>query len=311
MGLFLPLLFHLFLFFFQTSQSLIASKKNLVYFMYNHNNVRKKEKYICTKLNCKLEGIEYKVKDLNKSIDFYKNVLGFKELERNTNFVKMVLDVKDAYIKLIQKGEQNMIIPEHAFLGLGINSKKFEISKTKTYEGKVEEEIEKRPITACILPDEDAQERKYWTNCFITDPDGYGIEVVLQEETDENKLDRIRLFTTSTKDAQKFYSDILGFELIKIQSHLNEISYPWNIYGGMSYFFSSKKNKTILQMAYAYDEDKLHMGNSLGNLIISIEDLNIVEKKLNENNLKIVKTDDGINVKDLDGYSVRLEGITK
>ncbi|KNC35415.1 glyoxalase I [Plasmodium falciparum RAJ116] len=152
----------------------------------------------------------------------------------------------------------------------------------------------------------EAQVRRFWTNCFITDPDGYGIEVVLQNESD--KLDRIRFFTTSTKDAQKFYSDILGMQLVKIQSHLEEISYPWNIYGGMSYYFSSENNSTILQMAYAYDEEELHMGNSLGNLILCSKNLNLIEKKLNENNIEVIKNDKGeILVKDLDGYNVYLK----
>ncbi|SBT77868.1 glyoxalase I, putative [Plasmodium ovale] len=275
-------------------------------FLKNNNGIRKKEKYFCKNLKCKLEGIEYKVQNLDNSVDFYKNVLGFRVSEQGENFAKIMLGDNEAYIKLIQNSEENMLIGEHSFLGLGLHLSTFDIGKTVKYKGNVEEEVEKRPITACILPDEDAQVRRFWTNCFITDPDGYGIEVVLQED-DDHKLNRIRLFTTSTKDSQRFYSDILGMDLVKIQSHLEEISYPWNIYGGMSYFFSSKKNSTMLQLAYAYDEDTLHMGNSLGNLIISFEDLNVVEKRLRENNIEINKCNDAFLVKDLDGYNVYLK----
>ncbi|WBY54463.1 glyoxalase I-like protein GILP [Plasmodium yoelii yoelii] len=99
-------------------------------------------------------------------------------------------------------------------------------------------------------------------------------------------------------------------DLVKIQSHLEEISYPWNIYGGMSYYFSNKNNSTILQLAYAYDENKLHMGNSLGNLILSFQDLNILEKRLKENDIKIIKSNGEIIVKDLDGYNICLKHIT-
>ncbi|GAW81973.1 glyoxalase I [Plasmodium gonderi] len=288
-------------------------------FLNNSNNVfRKKEKYRSNKLKCRVEGIEYKVQNVENSLEFYKNVLGFKVFERGENFVKMILGPNEAHIKLIQKEDKlDMTIGEHSFLGLGINLKEFEINKTKMYRGNVEEGIDERPITACILPDEDAQIRRFWKNCFITDPDGYGIEVVLTSEG--SKLDRIRLFTTSTKDSQRFYSDILGMEvkkkkwhyfkqtLIKIQSHLEEISYPWNVYGGMSYFFSSKTNGTTLQLAYAYDEDKLHMGNSLGNLILGFNDLSQIKKRLLENNINVEKSNSGLIVKDLDGYSVYLK----
>ncbi|GAB67497.1 glyoxalase I [Plasmodium cynomolgi strain B] len=270
------------------------------------------------RLKCRVEGIEYTVRNVDQSIEFYKNVLGFQVREKGDDFVKMALGPEEAYIKLVQKGEQQDItIGEHCFLGLGVNMEEFQISKTKIYGGNVEDGIDKRPITACILPDEDvggesfctgaihAQIRRFSTNCFVTDPDGYGIEVVLQGKG--SKLDRIRFFTTSTKDSQKFYSDILGMELIRIQSHLEEISYPWSVYGGMSYFFSSGRNATVLQMAYAYDEDKLHMGNSLGNLILSFNDLAPVEKRLRENGIQLEESHNGWVVKDLDGYSVRLK----
>ncbi|KJP88912.1 hypothetical protein AK88_01406 [Plasmodium fragile] len=258
------------------------------------------------RLQCRVEGIEYTVRNVDQSVEFYKNVLGFQVLEKGEGFVKMGLGPEEAYIKLVQKEEhQDMIIGEHCFLGLGVNKEEFQISKTKIYGGNVEDGIDKRPITACILPDEDAQIRRFSTNCFVTDPDGYGIEVVLQGEG--TKLDRVRFFTTSTKDSQKFYSDILGMELIRIQSHLEEISYPWSVYGGMSYFFSSGRNATVLQMAYAYDEDKLHMGNSLGNLILSFKDLARVETKLRENDIQLVESHGGWVVKDLDGHSVLLK----
>ncbi|SCP05214.1 glyoxalase I, putative [Plasmodium ovale] len=282
-----------------------VARRKCYHFLKNNSGIRKKEKYFCKNLKCKLEGIEYKVQNLDNSVDFYENVLGFRVSEQGENFAKIMLGDNEAYIKLIQNREENMLIGEHSFLGLGVHLSTFDIGKTVKYKGNVEEEVEKRPITACILPDEDAQVRRFWTNCFITDPDGYGIEVVLQE--DDHKLNRIRLFTTSTKDSQRFYSDILGMDLVKIQSHLEEISYPWNIYGGMSYFFSSKKNSTMLQLAYAYDEDTLHMGNSLGNLIISVEDLNVVEKRLRENNIEINKCSDALLAKDLDGYNVYLK----
>ncbi|CAG9478203.1 unnamed protein product [Plasmodium vivax] len=258
------------------------------------------------RLKCRVEGIEYTVRDVDHSIEFYKNVLGFQVREKGEGFVKMALGPEEAYIKLVQKGEQqDMTVGEHSFLGLGVNLEEFQISKTKIYGGNVEEGIDKRPITACILPDEDAQIRRFATNCFVTDPDGYGIEVVLQGKG--SKLDRIRFFTTSTKDSQRFYADILGMELIRIQSHLEEISYPWSVYGGMSYFFSSGRNATVLQMAYAYDEDKLHMGNSLGNLILSFDDLAPVEQRLRENGIQLGESHGGWVVKDLDGYSVRLK----
>ncbi|CRG93627.1 glyoxalase I, putative [Plasmodium gallinaceum] len=300
MKIFLVLIFSLFLkkYYFL---NILKGKHNC--FINKNNSFKKNKRYICRKLKCKLEGIEYKVQNLDASIDFYKNVLNFHISDKEKNFAKLTLGNDQAYIKLIQN-EGNMNIGEHSFLGLGIKLNEFEINKTKLYKGNIEEQIEKRPITPCILPDEDAQIRKYWNNCFITDPDGYGIEIVLEKE--ENKLDRVRFFTTSTKDSQKFYTDILGMDLVKIQSHLEEISYPWNIYGGMSYFFSSKLNSTLLQFAYAYDEDKLHMGNSLGNLILSFKDLNEIEKKLNENNIEILKKGDDILVKDLNGYSVYL-----
>ncbi|SBT39250.1 glyoxalase I, putative (GILP) [Plasmodium ovale wallikeri] len=244
-------------------------------FLKNNNGIRKKEKYFCKNLKCKLEGIEYKVQNLDNSVDFYKNVLGFRVSEQGENFAKIMLGDNEAYIKLIQNSEENMLIGE-------------------------------------------AQVRRFWTNCFITDPDGYGIEVVLQED-DDHKLNRVffcidfahcyRHFYIKPKFLdQTFYDVNKGFsKLVKIQSHLEEISYPWNIYGGMSYFFSSKKNSTMLQLAYAYDEDTLHMGNSLGNLIISFEDLNVVEKRLRENNIEINKCNDAFLVKDLDGYNVYLK----
>ncbi|KMZ79407.1 glyoxalase I [Plasmodium vivax India VII] len=203
------------------------------------------------RLKCRVEGIEYTVRDVDHSIEFYKNVLGFQVREKGEGFVKMALGPEEAYIKLVQKGEQQDMT--HSFLGLGVNLEEFQISKTKIYGGNVEEGIDKRPITACILPDEDvggesfctgdansAQIRRFATNCFVTDPDGYGIEVVLQGKG--SKLDR----------------------LIRIQSHLEEISYPWSVYGGMSYFFSSGRNATVLQMAYAYDEDKVSGASLLG-----------------------------------------------
>ncbi|CRH01087.1 glyoxalase I, putative [Plasmodium relictum] len=300
MKIFLVLIFFLF---FKKYYFLNILSRKYYYFINKNSNFKKRKKYIYKKLKCKLEGIEYKVKNLDASVNFYKNVLNFCISEKGEKFVKMILAHDQAYIKLIQN-EGDMNIGEHSFLGLGLQLKEFDINKTKLYNGNIEEEIEKRPVTPCILPDEDAQIRKFWNNCFITDPDGYGIEIVLENE--EKKLDRIRFFTTSTKDSQKFYADILGMDLIKIQSHLEEISYPWNIYGGMSYFFSSKKNSTVLQFAYAYDEDKLHMGNSLGNIILSFKNLNEIEKKLNKNNVEILKKDDDILVKDLNGYSLRL-----
>ncbi|SOV12171.1 glyoxalase I [Plasmodium gaboni] len=285
----------------------LSNKKNRCsYFINRDTYFLKKRKCKRKILKCKVDGIEYKVNDLDKSINFYTNVLNFKVNKKEKDNAQLILGDDGAYIKLIQKGEGNLAIGEHSFLGLGVHLKNFDINKTKLYEGKIDEEIDKRPVTPCILPDEDAQIRRFWTNCFITDPDGYGIEVVLQNESD--KLDRIRFFTTSTKDAQKFYSDILGMQLVKIQSHLEEISYPWNIYGGMSYYFSSENNSTILQMAYAYDEEELHMGNSLGNLILCSKNLNLIEKKLNENNIEVIKNDKGeILVKDLDGYHVYLK----
>ncbi|VTZ66221.1 glyoxalase I-like protein GILP, putative [Plasmodium chabaudi chabaudi] len=296
-----------FFFFFKQYDFLNISKKYTYNFL-NGNIIRKKEKYSFKNLKCKVEGIEYKVQDVDNSVDFYNNVLGFQVAEKGNNYAKLILGNNEAYIKLIKNEQDNFIIGEHSFLGLGIHLKEFDLKKVHKYKGQVEEELDKRPVTACILPDEDAQVRRYWTNCFITDPDGYGIEVVLEE--DVPKLNRIRLYTTSTKDSQKFYSDILGMDLVKIQSHLEEISYPWNIYGGMSYYFSNKNNSTILQLAYAYDENNLHMGNSLGNLILSFQDLNALEKKLKENDIEIVKSNGEIIVKDFDGYNICLKQIT-
>lgn len=46
------------------------------------------------------------------------------------------------------------------FWGLGVHLKNFDINKTKLYEGKIDEEIDKRPVTPCILPDEDVKKKK-------------------------------------------------------------------------------------------------------------------------------------------------------
>lgn len=45
-------------------------------------------------------------------------------------------------------------------MGLGVHLKNFDINKTKLYEGKIDEEIDKRPVTPCILPDEDVKKKK-------------------------------------------------------------------------------------------------------------------------------------------------------
>lgn len=45
-------------------------------------------------------------------------------------------------------------------MGLGVHLKNFDINKTKLYEGKIDEEIDKRPVTPCILPDEDVKKNK-------------------------------------------------------------------------------------------------------------------------------------------------------
>lgn len=287
--------------------------------MYRYRLIKKNR----VQIRCKVEGVEYTVRDLETSINFYKNVLNFRILKKEQKYAYLVLQQNPTYIKLLQNEDPSMRIGEHSFLGLGLQIKNFDITKTELFKGKIEEGIEQRPITACILPDEDAQTRRFWKNCFLLDPDGYGIEVVL--EKDDNKFDRIRFFTTSTKDCQKFYADILGMELVKIQSHLEETSYPWNIFGGMSYFFSSPQklcpNETQLQFAYAYDEDKLLMGNTYPKLILSFDNLVKIKKKLTEHDVELTQKQEGddknekneknekheIYVKDFNGYHISLK----
>lgn len=303
----------LFVFLFNRVYNLQIGKKNYSFikkgFLKNdlakNKNVKRLLKKNGMKLRCVLEGLEYSVRNLNDSVNFYKNVLQFRISKKEENAVFLTLEENPTYIKLLQNDKSDMHIGEHSFLGLGVQLKNFDIGKTNMFHGKVEEGIEKRPITACILPDEDAQTRRFWKNCFLLDPDGYGIEVVL--EKDKNKFDRVRFFTTSTKDCQKFYSDLLGMELVKIQSHLEETSYPWNIFGGMSYFFSSPTNETNLQFAYAYDEDKLLFGNTFPKLIFRLKDLSKTEKKLKEHNIKLTQEGNVIYVKDCNGYDLILK----
>ncbi|KAF8819345.1 glyoxalase family protein [Cardiosporidium cionae] len=279
--------------------------------------------------------VVYEVKDLKAARDFYVKLLGFHVIETKANngqkrlrlvYPKGSLHLSDATpsnlhhftsVELLEN--KNYQTPEnaHDFLGLGIHLNTIQFLNTSEIAlsqagGSLFNPVTERRVNPSIYPDENAKDEKKQTNAFLFDADGYGLEFV--KESVNDALHRIRFFTTSLKESTFFYEKVLGMKLIRHQSNLAEVSYPWDRLAGMSKYFaySEKEDEaTLLQVAYGYDEDKLIRKSGFHSLVVETKNLQKAADFIQQQQWEVVpvsseETEPFIQVKDPDGWTIRL-----
>eukprot|EP00921_Rhytidocystis_pertsovi_P007487 GHVQ01012446.1.p1 GENE.GHVQ01012446.1~~GHVQ01012446.1.p1 ORF type:complete len:1060 (+),score=152.93 GHVQ01012446.1:450-3629(+) len=141
--------------------------------------------------------VQFKVSDLNKTCTFYENILGMKvlhyqdmpTLNRSRVLLGYDSDIpgfpnsQTMFLSLIKEYNTTKVKRGvHSFLGIGVtlpNITHVNIrGLVKFFGGYLHDKAQLRRITPSMIPDQYARDIVNWTNAFIFDPDGYGIELV-------------------------------------------------------------------------------------------------------------------------------------
>lgn len=171
------------------------------------------------------------VKDFNRSLEFYVEILGLSMLEKSKHKVILTANLKDPLITLLE--DRNALPPD---ITLGLYHFALLVPNRKELAKMVQELIIKR------YPLSGASDHGVSEALYLDDPDGNGIEIYFDKDTKEwpvehgkmtmytNKLnlDELLLELTNGDVFEKIHADtIIGH----LNFHVDELDYAKSFYG--------------------------------------------------------------------------------
>ncbi|CEM25132.1 unnamed protein product [Vitrella brassicaformis CCMP3155] len=228
----------------------------------------------------KMLHVVYRVGDLDKSIDFYTNVLGMKVLRKRdvpegkyTNvFLGYGPESKGEHFSVeltYNYGVDKYDIGKLGFLGLGVCLPELQAveSSVEGHHGRVIRNVEELEITPSMIPDEPAEQYRLWTMATAEDPDGYQIELLQKPQRDP--MHRVRLHVTRLEPGIAFYTEVLGMKLLRKRSLLPE----WPAISVWLGYGDDEFDQTLLELIYEFSTQELDVGDGYGQIAISTPDV--------------------------------------
>ncbi len=276
--------------------------------------------------NIKIQSIDLRVKDLKTSLDFYSNLIGMKEIERNGNTSLLSSDGNMPYlIKLVE--DKNAPVRLSGSTGLFHLALRFTSRKELArvflrlfgYKIKFQGFADHLVSEAIYLADPDGngvelytdKPRETWewkSGEVIMDTLPLDLSVLTNELDDrevwngihpETDLGHIHLNVSDLFKTEKIYNDILGF-------NVTSSSYP-----GAKFFSAGGYHHHI--GANTWQTKKLipRNENSLGmiNFTVKLPDreyLDLIEKSANESGLLLESKEGEVFIKDYDENKIKI-----
>eukprot|EP00612_Vaucheria_litorea_P000175 CAMPEP_0171451896 /NCGR_PEP_ID=MMETSP0945-20130129/218_1 /TAXON_ID=109269 /ORGANISM="Vaucheria litorea, Strain CCMP2940" /LENGTH=297 /DNA_ID=CAMNT_0011976449 /DNA_START=127 /DNA_END=1020 /DNA_ORIENTATION=+ len=235
----------------------------------------------------KMLHVVYRVGNLEKTIEFYKNVFGM-ELLRHRDIPED--KYTNAFLGYGTESEGKHFSIELTYnygvdsytLGDGFKGISLELPNIRKASKKVEElggevtfgpeDIEYGP---CMIPDEPITKKSIATVMKLKDPEGYGFEAT--ERVRRDPVSKVCLSVLNLDVSVAFYEKALGMKVLYKRSNVPREA---SMVVGLGY--GDAEDSTILELYYAYTVEKIEMGDAYGQIAVSTADVYEAAKHVQE-----------------------------
>jgi lactoylglutathione lyase len=262
-----------------------------------------------------LGGVNYRVSNIEKSVNFYSSVFGMKIVETQMNSVKLTLDSQTEGLPALLLELSGGLVSESAemgdaYLGFGVKV----ASATGLFEaaskagGKTLLAIDNFAYGASLIPDEDEMKQYPVRYGRISDPDGYTVEVREDPKMkpESRKMFKIILNVLDIEESVAFYRDVMGMSVLRRRSNVWGVPKHASMCAFMGY--SNEATDPYLELHYNYAVEKLDMGSGFSHArFISSDFTSITDaQKLAGKSVEIVSDGENTSVqlKDPSDYQV-------
>jgi len=236
----------------------------------------------------KINHVSYRVLDIEKSLNFYRNVLGMKLLKRKINetFSVYVLGFAE---KLEDLGEEGTITllrnhDQTEAYDLGEGYGHVAIGSPDIY--KLAEEI--KQAGGNVTREPGPVKGGKTEIAFVTDPDGYKIELIQRDPSEwKAKLLHCMLRVDDLEETQTFYEKAFGMKRLRCSDN-EEYKYSLGFQG-----FEEEKKATVFEWTKNWDRKGYEKGNGYAYSGILVDDMDKATEMLKAANANILKTHDG------------------
>ena len=226
------------------------------------------ETHLCTNVH---------VSDLQRSVEFYKGVLGMNEMGRSSSSEEVAsatlgyTSSPGITLKLLQIPSGGKYIKlGDAYRGITVNAADADFVFNKAVEmgADVVQPVGDYAWGAALKPDEDELKQFPVRYGRMRDPDGYPIEVVepdvleamRNEAAVEPRINRIVLGVIDLDESVDFYTAQVGMHELRRRANINSIPRDASIISLMSFSDTESFNTQGIELNYKYATEKLDVG---------------------------------------------------
>ena len=251
--------------------------------------------------NTKIQSFDLRIKDLNVSLNFYSELLGFKVIEMNEGYALLSANGNLPYLIKLVEDKNALSISENS---PGLFHVAFRFKNRKEL-GRVFMRLFKNNMKFKGFSDHIVSEAIY-----LSDPDGNGIELYTDKPKDdwngidpETDIGHIHIKVTDLLKSEKFYSLILGMNVTS------------SLYPGALFYSAGGYHHHIGTNNWFSKNGKVSKEISLGLIdftvkIPDVEYVKMISGKAEEDGLLIEKLNgdkESIVLKDFDGNVMKIE----